>query len=508
MKTSVPDMKNKTLSIRLITKLSLTFLVLVMLIGAAYVFITIYFTNKYMEESSQRLHSNVANHLIQEKFQNADPFLQDGSVNKALFGDIMHDMMAVNQSIEVFLLDKKGNISYSVVLDHDNPNEPLKSVDLAPVEKFIRSNGSEYILGDDPRNPGQKKIFSAAAFKQNGIEGYIYIILAGREFEKVVESRSGSYFLRMGLGASVLTMIFSGLIGLISVWFLTKNLREIVKQVRRFQDGDLSARVENPLNNNLSVLAVSFNEMADTIVQNMEEIRSVDNLRRELIANVSHDLRTPLAIMQGYTETLQMKGKSLKEQEVEQYLSIIHNSSEKLSRLITQLFEYSKLEARQIAPDKEPFAITDLAYDVHAKYSVMAIQQNIDLQLEIPEDLPLVFADISLVERAIQNLMDNAMKFTPKGGKVTMKIEPDNRTVMISIHDTGPGIPEEEQSYIFERFRQVESKKKNSGSGLGLAIVKKILEIHDTTIEVISKPKHGTTFTFSLPAYPEVAIHN
>ena len=459
-----------------------------------------------MEESSQRLHAHVAEHLIQEKFQNADPFLEDGSVNKPLFGDIMHDMMAVNQSIEVFLLGEDGKILYSVVLDHDNPNEPLQYVSLDPIHQFIDENGESYVLGDDPRNPGQQKIFSAAAFEQNGQKGFIYIILAGKQFEQVVASRSGSYFMKMGLGASVLTMIFAGFIGLLAVWFLTRNLREIIKQVRRFQEGDHEARIENPLDNDLSSLAVSFNEMAETIVQNMEEIRSVDNLRRELIANVSHDLRTPLAIMQGYTETLQMKGKDLEEADREHYLSIIHNSSEKLSRLITQLFEYSKLEARQIMPEKQPFPMAELAYDVKSKYSMIAENRGINLVLEIPENLPLVFADISLVERAIQNLMDNALKFTPEEGEITLKIESDAENIQVSIHDTGPGIPEEEQSYIFERYRQVEPKKKNAGSGLGLAIVKKILEIHDSTIQVISKPRQGTTFTFSLPAYHEMAV--
>ena len=196
-----------------------------------------------------------------------------------------------------------------------------------------------------------------------------------------------------------------------------------------------------------------------------------------------------------------MKGDSLSEEDRSSYLEIIHNSSEKLARLISQLFEYSKLEAKQITPEKEPFPVTDLAYDVYSKYKVIAEKQEINLKLQTPENIPLVFADISLVERAIQNLMDNAIKFTPSGGEITIEIEPDANNIMIRIKDTGPGIPETEQAYIFERYRQISPRKQHSGSGLGLAIVKKILEIHDTTIQVISQPKKGTTFEFSLPAY-------
>ena len=495
-------MNKQSVSIRLIGKIMVAFLLITLLMGVSYVFMTFYFTTKYFEETTQKLNAQVADHLIQEKFQNATPFLADGAVNKPLFGDIMHDMMAVNRGIEVYLLDQDGEVLYSVVLDHSQPDAPATRVDLAPIQTFIETKGEKHILGEDPRNPARKKIFSAAAFDIEGHQGYIYIILASQRFEEVTTSLIGSYYLKLGLGGALATILFAGLIGLLAIWYLTRTLRQIIDTVRRFKEGDLQARVPEPNRTDLSVLAETYNNMADTIVANIDELKSVEALRRELIANISHDLRTPLSIMQGYIETLQIKKDSLSEADRDRFLEIVHRSTEKLSHLIYQLFEYSKLEARQIEPQKEPFPISDLAHDVYEKYQHLAEAKGISIQLEIESKLPWVFADIGLVERVIQNLMDNALKFTPEGGSVTIVMASDDRAVSIAIRDTGPGIPEGELEHIFERYTKASTgQAANQGAGLGLAIVKKIIEIHESTIKVVSKPQQGTTFEFQLPAY-------
>ena len=242
--------------------------------------------------------------------------------------------------------------------------------------------------------------------------------------------------------------------------------------------------------------------MADTIVKNLDEIKSVDTLRRELIANISHDLRTPLAILQGYIETLEMKDQQLAQEERKKYLQIIWNSSERLSQMVTQLFEYSKLEAKQIEPHKEPFQITDLAQDVRSKFEVLAREKNIQIELETNDNIPLVFADLSLVERVMQNLMDNALKFTPTNGTITLQVTATKCQVSLAVKDTGQGITEAEQVHIFDRYRKSDGPTNGQGTGLGLAIAKKILEIHNSTIKVISQPNMGTTFHFDLPIYP------
>ncbi|MDV7138873.1 HAMP domain-containing sensor histidine kinase [Maribacter sp. TH_r10] len=491
---------DKTLTPRLVKKLWLAFIVLIAIIGTSYIFITGYFSNKHSEATIQKINASLAEHLIEEKFQNASPFLEDGSVNKALFGDLMHDMMAVNRSIEVYLLDKKGSILYSVVLDHGD-GSGTKQVSLDPIKSFIDSNGQEHILGDDPRNPNEKNIFSAAPYNVNGKEGYVYIVLAGQKLQQVSETLLGRYYSNLGIGGFLLAILFAGIIGYLSIWFLTKNLRLMTGTVKRFQEGDLEARIENPKGSDIEVFANSFNQMADSIVENMDKMKSVDLLRRELIANVSHDLRTPLAILKGYIETMQMKKDSLTEEEKQEYLQITYDNADKLSKLINQLFEYSKLEAEQITPIKEPFSITELSHDLIAKFKVLAQRKQIDLQLNNAQNNSIVFADVGLVERALQNLLENAIKYTPSGGKVTLSLNPKNDQVEISIQDTGTGIPLSEQPFIFDRYKQVVTSSKKQGHGLGLAIVKKIMDLHDTTITVLSKPTEGSSFIFQLPAY-------
>lgn len=273
--------------------------------------------------------------------------------------------------------------------------------------------------------------------------------------------------------------------------------------VRRFQEGDLDVRIENPEKSDIAIFAHSFNEMADTIVSNMDKMKSVDLLRRELIANVSHDLRTPLAILKGYIETMQIKKDSLSEQEKEEYLQITHDNVDRLSNLINQLFEYSKLEAEQVSPVKEPFSITELSHDLIAKFRVLAEQKQIALQIDNPQENSMVYADVSLVERALQNLIENALKYTEPNGKVTLSIQRKDKNVEINITDTGTGIPLSEQPFIFDRYKQVDKNTKKQGYGLGLAIVKKIMDLHDTTITVLSKPKEGSSFIFNLPAYQQ-----
>ncbi|WP_339840451.1 HAMP domain-containing sensor histidine kinase [uncultured Maribacter sp.] len=492
--------KHKTLTPRLIKKLWIAFIFIIILMAASYIFITGYLTLNYNQAITQQINANVAEHVIQEKFKNAAPFLEDGSVNKELFGDLMHDMMAVNRGIEVYLLNKSGDILYSVVLEH-NSNEPTKSVALGPIQDFIKTKGTKYIVGDDPLNPGEQNIFSAAPFDINGHEGFIYIIVAGKQLELIRDNLFGQYFTKLSIGAILLTMLFAAIVAMLSIWFLTKNLRVITQTVRKFQEGDLDIRIENPEESDIEVLATSFNEMADSIVGNMNKMKSVDNLRRELIANVSHDLRTPLAILKGYIETLQIKKDSLTENQKQEYLEITHSNIDKLSNLINQLFDYSKLEAEQITPIKEPFSITELSHDLIAKFKVLAEQKKINLQLENPEDNCMVFADIGLVERALQNLIENAIKYTDAEGKVTLKLLRKGNNIEIIITDTGSGIPVNEQPFIFDRYKQVNKNTQKQGSGLGLAIVKKIMDLHDTTIIVLSKPYEGSSFIFNLPTY-------
>jgi signal transduction histidine kinase len=406
--------------------------------------------------------------------------------------------MVINPSTEVYLLDTAGKI-----IDYVVPDKTVKQdkVNLVVVKQFIAANGKNYITGDNPKHPGEETIFSAAPVYENGaVAGYVYAVLASEKQKEISAMANTSLFYSLGSRIFVATMVIAFVIGIITFFLITDSIGRIAGVVGRFKSGDYSARIDGNIKGNLGMLTSAFNDMADVIVDNITKITETDRLRQELIANVSHDLRTPLSILQGYVETLVIKKETLPGDEKERYLEIIMDSSKNLSKLVEQLFQYSKLEANQVHPEKERFLLDELASDILVKYQLLAKEKNIYLQLKTTAGLPPVFADLALTERVLQNLLDNALKFTPAGGSITIQLQNRHTGIEVSVSDTGIGISKEDQPFIFERHKQVpgegDSKK---GMGLGLAIVKKILELHQVNINVKSTLGLGTAFWFELP---------
>lgn len=484
-------------------KVSMTLLLAVASMGVVYLLISRMIQREYMYEVNQRLYGNIAEYTVAEN----KSIYQNGEVDTIAMKNIMGSMMMINPSVEVYLLDTAGNIVTYVV---PYKEVKLKKVSLDPLKVFISSVKKPFIMGDDPRYLEKQNVFSAAEIIQDDkLQGYIYIILASKERVDVAGVLESDYFINLGTRYFFLSLFLALALGIFALWYVTRSLREVLATVTRFKEGDMEARIDEKKAEDWHPLAETFNEMADTLVANIDQIKSIEKLRQELIANVSHDLRTPLAIMQGYVETLMIKNEELNEEERMKYLNIITSSSHKLNRLIQQLFEYTKLDAMQIQPQKEPFFLTELAHDIKLKYEVLGKKKGISLELIHPENLPLVFADISLVERVLQNLLDNAIKFTPEGGKVILQLDNNEEGVMVRVLDTGPGIPPEKQSFIFERYQRGKSPNDmpNEGVGLGLAIVKKILELHETHINVRNLKTQGAEFFFSLPAYKQLQVN-
>ncbi len=473
-------------------KISIVFFLILVLLGVSYTFITISMARRYSDETTQKLNANVASQMLLE----VNPFV-NGEVNEEALGKIMHSMMAVNPSLEVYLLDPDGKILTFVVLDKE---VKLKYVSLDPITKFINDKGHSLIYGDDPRNPGKTKIFSATAVHEEGKHlGYVYMILASKETETIATALQNSYLLKIGVQSFVLSMVAAFVIGILVLWLLMKSLRDIIHTVRKFSEGDLTPRIPIHSKGELAQLSATVNTMADTILRNIDELKEVDKLRRDLIANISHDIRTPISIIHGYIETLIMKHDTLDHVKQQEYMNTIIKSTERLKRLMTDLFELSKLESRQIKPKMEPFFMSDLLQDLNQKYQLLAQERNIELETELPSKMPVVLADIALIERVLQNLIDNALNYTPEKGKVRIKMEETDKHLNISVINSGAGIAEEELPKIFDRYYKVENSKSSRGTGLGLAIVKNILEIHQADIHVQSEHQGNTIFSFNLP---------
>ena len=364
---------------------------------------------------------------------------------------------------------------------------------------IIKDVNGKIIFGEDPRNPGEKKIFSAAEVIQGDkLTGYIYIVLASQEYASAASVVRGSYMLGLSIRAIITILIGSALVGLLALWFIVKKLNRIVRGIQKFSDGDLKTRIEVKSDDDLDQIGTVFNSMADTIEQNIEDLKGLENLRKELISNISHDLRTPIASIQGYAETLILKKDNIDRKEREKYLEIIYKNCDNLQELVTNLFELSKLQANQVTLNKEPFSIGELVHDVANKYRILSQKKGISINTIVSKDTPVVEADVLLIDRVLQNLIDNAIRFCIDGDTINIEItsgEPEN--VSVTISDTGAGITQDHLPHIFERYFKKDDR--GGSSGLGLAIVKRIIDLHQSTINVKSIVGQGTTFNFSLP---------
>ena len=224
-------------------------------------------------------------------------------------------------------------------------------------------------------------------------------------------------------------------------------------------------------------------------------------LRRELIANVSHDLRSPLASLRAYIETLLLKEEAVSAAERRHYLEIALSHADHLQSLISELFELARLDFQGYRIEAEPVQLGELAHDVMQKLRLPAQQRKVTLTAAVEPELGLVRADIGLIERTLTNLLENALAHTPAGGRIELSVRSGDARVVLRVTDSGSGIAADDLPHIFERFYRADKARSldAKGSGLGLAIVKRILELHDSEIRVESELGRGATFWFELP---------
>lgn len=481
-------------------KLAAVFTALLIVLGLVFFLLASQFSKSYYTAAHQQLYGDIAHHLA--TFTKP---LKNGKPDTAVTHDIIHSTMVANPSVEVYLLDTTGKITDYVVPD---TTVQLHRVDIAKVKHWLTANDGQRPLGDNPKQPGEPGIFSAAPVYEHGrLTGYVYAVLASEKQQEILQSLNNHLYFRLSRAIFFLALLVAFIIGLVTFFLLTGSISKITSVVKRFKEGDYTARIEDKSKGDLGLLSATFNEMADVIVENFDQLAATDKFRQELIANVSHDLRTPLSLMQGYVETLLMKKEQLAPADQEKYLRIVHNNTKKLSGLVEQLFQYAKLEANLVTPEKEPFLINELAADILMAYQLGAAEKNIHLAIEAPGNLPPVFGDIALTERVFQNLLDNAFTFTPNGGRITILLTEIPEGIRVQVTDTGIGIAPADLSFIFERYKQVRKQATaKKGMGIGLAIVKKILELHQTSIEVMSEQGKGTAFRFVLPVAGKLAV--
>ncbi len=479
------------------TKLSLLFLVLMISLGLAIAVLSARSFAGFADETEQKLNRSLAAELSAR----LEPMLEDGIPDEVVEAEL-REIRRVNPRVEVYLLDPDGELIARYLLDGDT--EVVRgTVDLGPVKRFIEG-ADPPILGDDPTHAERSKPFSAATIRIMGKPNcFVYVILSGSEYDSVADMVRGSYILKATARAVGLSLLLAGVVGLVLFGLLTRRLRAITEVVSRFAQGHFGERSTDTSTDELGQLASSFNQMADTIASGVAELQRVDRQRRELVANVSHDLRSPLSSVQGYLETIVMKDETLTAEERARYLQVVLRNTESLNILVDELFELSMLDAEQVTLKPEPFSMSELAHDVVQQFGPEAERSGVRLQADHAGELNLVYADIALVERVLSNLIDNAIRFTPDGGTVRVESHGVNGEVVVEVADTGAGIPAEDLPHVFERFYKVDKSRSRSrgGAGLGLAIASKIVGLHGRSLTVESVEGEGTKFRFSLEAW-------
>ena len=480
-------------------KLIITLLALLLLLSTSFISFAIMNTPMFLQELNQQLNLKLADNIVKEK-----KLIVDHQVNHEALQSVFMGLMVVNPIIEVYLVDPQGKL-----LAWSAPDGVVKRqrIDLGPVKKFISSAQNSPLLGNDPRNPERDKVFSAAPIKQGDqLQGYLYIVLGGQHYDSVVELLNSSYMLRLWTGAIGVSLLIASIAGFVIFRVITRRLRQLADGMEQFKQNDfkqsvtLPARFDGRPGDEIDQLGATFREMSERIIQQVKQLEHNDTSRRELVANVSHDLRTPLASLQGYLETLDLKGDQLSSEEKHNYIHIAWQHSERLRKLISELFELSTLENQGAQLHFEPFSMSELIQDVTQKFQLEAKNKNLQLSTHIPEQPAFVSADIGLIQRVLENLIENAIKYTPQGGQIGISLINGGNRVATSITDTGQGIPPKDLPHIFERFYRVDKHRNEDGTGLGLAIANRIIQLHDSTIDVASRPNAGTTFSFALPS--------
>ncbi|GLS24637.1 sensor histidine kinase [Marinibactrum halimedae] len=484
----------------------------------------------YQQEVTQVMHRDVADYVAEHYL----PFT-DGKPDLNKAKKTFHDLMMLGPNFEFYWLDLQGNIlAYSA-----EPGTVVReSVTTEPLILYLDQKSAKGLtFGDDPRHESREKIFSVAPIVREGItEGYLYVILGSQIFDRVSDRVWNSKIVQWSAWLFTAVLLF----GLISLLWLTglitRPLTQLTEQVtfirktgfskagiQSIPDLDPSSdepkevqiqkeqsnaeriRVLNQwqckTDNEIHALGCAFREALETIHEQYKNIVTIDELRKELLSHVSHDLRTPLASLLGYLETWEINQASLTEEQSRQYIATAKKSAQRISSLVEQLFELAHLDSGTVTVHKERFSIAELIEDVLQKFRIDAESKRITLAVT-PQDSGIwISGDIEKLERVFTNLVENALRHTPDDGSITVRLNEDGNFVAIEVADTGIGIPDEDIPHIFDpHYKAGNSVRGNTAhGGLGLAITKRLLELHQSNIRVSSRMNQGTCFSFALP---------
>jgi signal transduction histidine kinase len=483
----------------LYARLSVALTLVLLLVGGLFIGTSWYMSKQHLNLVVQTFNKNLAKNLITER-----NLIQSGELNKTTLKEVFVEYMTINPNIEIYLLDVDGNI-----ISFSAPGDKVirKKVDLAPIRSFLQNKDYQPVLGDDPRSQGPGKAFSVAPINtSSGMFGYLYVVLRGEAYDAVEQTLQQQYLIKLVQRVLLICLLVGLIAGLLILWTVTRRLSRLTHAVESFHSpsDNLSAEIDQSETHNgdeIQRLDHAFSVMSQRISDQIQALEQKDQNRRNLVANISHDLRTPLSAVLGYLETLHARSRQISAHQQEGFVDIALRNAHRLSELIDELFELAKLEAGGVTPGIEPFSLTDLVQDVVQQQKLSARRKGVSLEAGPFNEFPLVLGDISLIQRVLENLIANAIYHVQSGDQIKVKLERENTKVKVAVWDGGQQIDEAEVARLFDRFYQGDHRdERDPGAGLGLSIARQILSLHESVIEVCNEETGGKVFSFSLPA--------
>jgi two-component system OmpR family sensor kinase len=350
-------------------------------------------------------------------------------------------------------------------------------------------------IGGGQRGGGQR--MEPGAPRRAGAGG---VIVWNGEVAGVVVAMPRSAFRQLGpalAGVGLLLVVLGTTTAAVLIFGpVRRRLRSLEDATRQVGAGDLTARAREDGGDEVAALARAFNQMTHDLQARAAQLQAADRARRLLLADVSHELMTPLTGMRGYLETLSLRAPSIDADTRERYLSIIRDETQRVEHIVGDLLDLARLEGGGDSFDAQDVPLENLFGRVLARHERAAEQKGVAFRANVEPGAEIVTGDPMRLEQALQNLAANALRHTPRGGSVTLAASVDGDAVVVAVSDTGSGIAADHLDHIFDRFYKVDPARggQTRGSGLGLSIVKAIVERHNGTITATSRPGEGTTF--------------
>jgi signal transduction histidine kinase len=425
------------------------------------------------------------------------------------FGEHLREYILYAPNVGLYLLDPNG-----AVLASAGPSQIYWSnytVDLKPVLQGLATDPTQPIFADDPDLRDTLCLVAARPIGNLNVPGHggwLYVVARNADTDTQPGSLLRTYGLKTAGRIGLITLGIGILMTMAIMALMTRPLSALTRVAERIGQSGLDGDPPMPeteiphasRHDEIGRLGRAFQDMLSRLSTEMSRVKSVDTKRREMVASVSHDIRTPLTALTGQLETIKLKAGELDKAQHDQLVERAIHNAEHLKRLTDSLAEVSRLDSPEFKAQTEPTALGELADDVTQRFARNAEEKNILLSVDYTEQLPLLELDAGLIERALVNLIDNALRVTPSAGQVTVAVAENNDMIRLQVTDTGPGINEEDQAQVFDLFFQANAHRANRGSsGLGLSVVRRVAELHGGQAGLASSPGNGSTFHMDFP---------